>query len=249
MIRRYKGLEELSDAAADEFSRLVHDATATRGSCSVALAGGSTPRRLYEILATPARKGKVQWDRIDFFWGDERAVPADHPGSNFRMAKQALLDELAIRADHIHRIEAEREDRDVAALDYQREIARVLRAPSGGKPPAFDLVLLGMGADGHTASLFPNTEVLGERERWVVGLHVPGLDTERVTMTAPILNAARHLLFMVSGADKASALAAVLEGPHDPMRLPAQLIRPISGASTWFVDEAAAAKLTMRPLP
>ena len=245
MIRRFSNVEELSQAAAEEFCRIACDAIAARGRCTVVLAGGSSPRRLYELLGAESYRRQLEWDRVDFFWGDERAVPPDHQDSNFRMAREALLEPLAISQAHIHRIEAERDDRDAAARDYEDKIARVFGVPEGGAPPAFDLVLLGMGADGHTASLFPNTEALGETRRWVVSHHVPALATNRTTMTPRILNAARYLLFLVAGGDKADALARVLEGPRDPRRLPSQTIQPTSGVLMWFVDGTAAAKLAL----
>lgn len=243
MIRRFSNLEELSRAAAEGFCRIAREAIAARGCCTVVLAGGSTPRRLYELLAAEHYRRRVEWDRVEFFWGDERAVPPDHQDSNFRMAREALLEPLAISQAHIHRIEAERTDRDAAASDYEDEIARVFGVPGGGAPPAFDLVLLGMGTDGHTASLFPNTEALGETRHWVVSHHVPALATDRTTLTPRILNAARYLLFVVAGGDKADALAQVFAGPRDPRRLPSQMIQPTSGVVMWFVDETAVAKL------
>jgi 6-phosphogluconolactonase len=215
-----------------------------RHRCAVVLTGGSTPRRLYELL-TERHRHQVEWDLVEFFWGDERAVPPDHQASNYGMARDILLEPLAIPRAHIHRIEAEREDLDSAALAYESEIAHVLRVPPGGAPPAFDLVLLGMGTDGHTASLFPeDVDASGDARRWVVSHHVPAIAANRVTMTPRILNAARHVLFLVAGADKATALALVLEGVRNPQHLPAQMIEPASGVLLWFVDRAAAAKLT-----
>jgi 6-phosphogluconolactonase len=160
------------------------------------------------------------------------------------MARDLLLEPLAIPSAHIHRIEAERDDLDLAAEDYEREIARVFRVSPSGVPPAFDLVLLGMGADGHTASLFPDTFASGEAARWVVARYVAAIAANRVTMTPRILNASRHVLFLVAGADKATALAMVLEGARNPEHVPAQMIEPSSGVLIWLVDRAAAAKLT-----
>src|SRR5262249_33131240 len=156
--------------------------------------------------------------------------------SNFGMARDALLDPLEIPRDQIHRIDGEREDLDAAARDYQDEIARIFVVPPGAPPPAFDLVLLGMGADGHTASLLPGSSALDESERWVVSQHAPSLGADRVTMTPPVFNAARHVLFLVAGRGKAETLAQVIEGPLDPRRLPAQAIQPAPGDITWFVD-------------
>jgi len=214
-----------------------------QGRCTFVLSGGSTPRRLYELLAAPPQRDQIDWTRVDLFWGDERAVPPDHKDSNFRMANEALLQPLSIPATRIHRMPAERADRDRAAADYQAEIARVFDVPADGVPPAFDLVLLGLGPDGHTASLFPRTAALNETRRWVVSNHVPQLGTDRLTMTRVILNRAACIMFLVAGADKAAALAEVLEGPADAERLPAQLIRPETGRLVWLIDGAAAARL------
>jgi 6-phosphogluconolactonase len=243
-IRQFGDLEELSEAAAGEFCRIACQSLAERRRFTVVLTGGSTPRGLYELLTTDRYRGQVAWDRVEVFWGDERAVPPDHRDSNYGMARAILLEPLAVPGAHVHRIEGERKDLGAAALAYEREIARVFRVLPGGPPPAFDLVLLGMGADGHTASLFPDTDASGETLRWVVSQYVPAIAANRVTMTPPILNAARHVLFLVAGAAKAEALALVLEGVRDPHHLPAQMIEPASGVLMWFVDRAAAAKLT-----
>jgi 6-phosphogluconolactonase len=159
------------------------------------------------------------------------------------MAKATLLDRVPIPADQVHRMQAERDDLDLVAREYEAEIAKTFAVPPGGEPPAFDLILLGLGPDGHTASLFPHTEAVRERSRWAVRNHVPKLNSDRLTLTAPILNRGATVLFLVAGADKAAALQAVLEGPTDPERLPAQLIRPASGNPTWLVDRAAAGLL------
>lgn len=242
-LRQFADLEELSEAAASEFCRIVCQAIAESGRAVVTLSGGSTPRRLYELLATDRYRHRVAWDRVEFFWADERAVPPDRRDSNFSMADDVLLEPLAIPRAHIHRIEGERNDLDAAALAYQREIARVLGVLPDGPPPAFDLVLLGIGVDGHTASLFPGTDVSAESTRWVVPQYAPAIAANRVTMTPRLLNAAQHAMFLVAGTEKADALALVLEGVRDPQRLPAQMIEPTSGVLMWFVDRAAAARL------
>ena len=241
-IRLFADLEELSEAAAGEFCGIACQAIAERGRAVVTLSGGSTPRRLYELLTTDRYRHRVAWDRVEFFWGDERAVPPDHSDSNYRMARHVLLEPLAIPTAHIHRIEGDRNDLDAAALTYEREIARVFGVLPDGPPPAFDLVLLGMGTDGHTASLFPGTDA-GEASRWVVSQYVPAIAANRVTMTPRLLNAARHVMFLVAGTEKADALALVLDGARDPQRLPAQMIEPTSGVLVWFVDRGAAARL------
>lgn len=243
-VRQFDNMEELSRATAEELRNRAAEAIGERGRFTVALAGGSTPRRLYEILSSEPGRGHVRWDRVEFFFGDERAVQPDDERSNFRMASEALLGKLAIPDARVHRIRGEAPNLDAAARGYEDEIAHAFGVPAGGAPPALDLVLLGMGAEGHTASLFPHTSALKETTRWVVAHRVPELGADRVTMTAPLLNAARCVIFLVAGAEKADALRQVLVGPRDPERLPAQLIRPVSGRLLWFVDCAAATRLS-----
>jgi 6-phosphogluconolactonase len=233
----------LAKEAAERCARTAQEAVARAGRFTIALSGGSTPRLLYSLLATEPYATRLPWSKTHVFWGDERAVPPGDPDSNFGMAKATLLDRVPIPADRVHRIEAERPDLNVTTREYEAEIARVFAVPPTGDPPSLDLILLGLGPDGHTASLFPHTEAIRERARWVVPNHVPTLKTVRVTLTAPILNRAATVLFLVTGADKASALQAVLEGPADPDRLPAQLIRPTSGRLIWLADRAAASML------
>lgn len=235
--------DSVSHAAAEDFVELAGEAVRDRGRFSVALAGGSTPRRLYQLLAEPPYREGVRWERVHFFWGDERAVPPDHPDSNYGMAAAALLGNLRLSPKAIHRIRAEEPDREKVAHDYQNEIGRVLGAAPDGPPPMFDLVLLGMGADGHTASLFPYTKALWERGRWVVSHFVPKLNADRFTLTPPILNRAREIRILVTGVDKAPILRAVLQGPRDPEALPVQLVQPEAGRLIWLVDKAAADEL------
>ena len=245
VVRRFADAEAVSRAAAEEFVRRAAEAVQARGRFTVALSGGSTPRRLYQLLASEPYRGQVDWGRVEVFWGDERSVPPDDKESNYRMAREAMLAALALPAGHVHRMEGERTDRDTAAREYQDEIARAFGADPNGEPPAFDLVLLGMGPDGHTASLFPHTAALGETKRWVVVNHVPQHHTDRMTLTYPVLNRAREVLFLVAGPDKAEPLAEVLQGPPDPQRLPSQRVRPADGQLLFFVDRAAAARLTL----
>lgn len=233
----------LAAEAAKRFAEAAEAAVGRAGRFTVALAGGSTPRRLYEALAMEPYRSRVPWDRTHVFWGDERAVPPDHPDSNCGMARTALLVRVPIPPRQVHRMAAERADRDAAAREYEAGIAEVFALPPGGEPPAFDLILLGMGADGHTASLFPGTGATRETRRWVVRNHVPTHNADRLTFTLPILNRARVILFLVSGPDKAQALHDVLEGPPDPERLPAQRIRPSGGRVVWLADGPAAAGL------
>lgn len=241
-LRLFADVQALSEAASQEWVRCSREAIAARGRFTVALSGGSTPKRLYQLLAAEPFRSQVDWSRVEVFWGDERCVSPDHPDSNYRMAREALLMHVPIPAEHIHRIEAERADRDAAAREYEAVLARVFGVAVGAEPPALDLILLGMGPDGHTASLFPHTQALDETKRWVVANHVPQLNTDRLTLTRPILNRGREVLFLVAGDDKAERLAEVLAGPADPKRLPSQSIQP-DGQLVWFVDRAAAARL------
>lgn len=236
--------DAVSHAAAEDFVELAGEAIRDRGRFSVVLAGGSTPRRLYQLLVEPPYREGVLWERVHFFWGDERAVPPDHPESNYGMAVVALLSKLRLPSKAIHRIQAEEPDREKAARDYQNEIGRVLGAAPNGSPPIFDLVLLGMGADGHTASLFPYTKAPWERGRWVVSHFVPKLNADRFTLTPPILNRAREVRILVTGVEKAPVLKAVLQGPRDPEGLPVQFVQPEAGRLIWLVDRAAASELS-----
>jgi 6-phosphogluconolactonase len=227
----------LAEAAADEFVAILREAIATRGVATVALSGGSTPKAMFDVLAARGRDA-LAWEHVDFWWGDERTVPPTHADSNFGMARDRLLAPLAIAEARIHRMEGEREP-EVAAREYERLMREAL-----GTPPVFDLVLLGMGKDGHTASLFPQSRGVSESGAFVLANPVDspltGGPTVRLTLTLPAIGAARHTLFVVGGADKAEALAGVLEGP--PNKYPAQLVR---GADVrWLVDAAAASKLT-----
>ncbi len=233
-VNRVLDLEAVTRAAADDVAAIIRAAVQARGTCRLALAGGSTPRGLYQTLATMP----LPWDRLELWWGDERAVPPEDLASNYRMARVALLDVIGTNTiARVHRIAGER-DPVAAAAAYERELVGGL-----GVPPVLDLVLLGLGPDGHTASLFPGTSALTEAARWVVANPVPQLATTRITMTAPALRAARHIRFLVAGADKAAALAAVLEGARDPGRWPAQLVADAPSDVAWLVDAAAAAQL------
>lgn len=242
MIQRCADAEQVSRTGAEWFVRLCRESITARGRFLVALAGGSTPKRLYQMLAEAPLRDEVDWSRVEVFWGDERSVPPDHSDSNYGMATAALLSRVPIPATQIHRPRAEDPDLAGAASDYENEIARVSGSTIPGPPPAFDLVLLGMGGDGHTASLFPHTSALKEIDCWVVANQVPQLNTWRVTMTYPMLNAARQVIFLVAGADKADRLVEVLEGPPDLERLPSQGVQP-AGQLLWLVDEKAAARL------
>jgi 6-phosphogluconolactonase len=229
-------LEAVSQAAAEHFVHLAQK----QSSFSVALAGGGTPRGVYELLATPPFSEQIPWGRVHVFWGDERCVPPDDPGSNYRMARETLLDRVPLPTDNIHRVHGEL-DPETAAQAYAAE----LRDFFGAQWPVFDLILLGMGDDGHTASLFPGSDALREKTRPVVGVTAQYQDrpARRVTLTPPAINAARHVMFLVVGASKANALQAVLEGPYQPHRLPAQIVQPTDGHLVWLVDGMAAKKV------
>ncbi|MEO8246432.1 MAG: 6-phosphogluconolactonase [Chloroflexota bacterium] len=225
----------VAEATADRLVGLAREAISERGVFRVALSGGGTPKQVYPLLLDRQRLRAVDWSKVEFFWGDERAVPPDHPESNFGVAYQMLIAHLpGVRNDRIHRMPAEAADLDTAALTYESEIRLAFDA-RGDAPPAFDLIWLGMGPDGHTASLFPDSEALDETERWVVGNYAPAQEAWRMTMTYPLINAARDVLFVVTGADKAEKVAAIVAGDHD---LPAG--RVDAARTAWLVDEAAA---------
>lgn len=239
-IRVYDDQNSLMQAAAAYATECYNAAISDHGYFAVALSGGSTPRALFELLAVPENAQHIGWSKVHVFWGDERTVPPDHPDSNYRMAKEALLDFVALPASNVHRISGELEPVRAAA-EYEQTL-RSFFAKRAGKT-RFDLILLGMGDDGHTASLFPDTEALNETERLVVANHVPKLDTWRITLTAPIINAAAHVAFLVAGAGKAAVLKRVLQGPRQPHKLPSQLIQPVDGELVWLLDKAAASEL------
>jgi len=229
-------------AAAELFVKLAAQAASARRLFRVLLAGGTTPKALYTLLASAEYRSRVDWDRSAFFFGDERAVPPDHPQSNYRMANEVLFRPLGIAESSIHRMKAEAEDLNAAAAAYEG----VLRA-SFGAFPRFDLVLLGMGSDGHTASLFPRSPVLEEQSRWVAPvLDAPKAPPRRLTVTLPVLNAGHQVLFMVAGRQKAPALREVLEGTAPPEQYPAKCIQPGPERLFWLVDEAAGAELQGR---
>lgn len=236
-IRRFPNKDALSKAVAEHFVKLAERGTRSHGRFAVALAGGSTPEGAYRLLAT-TYKTKVKWQQVHVFWGDERTVPPDHQDSNYRMALDAFLSAVPIPAGQIYRMRGEL-DPEEAAEDYNTRLQKFF----GGVGPRFDLVILGMGDDGHTASLFPHTSALEEHEAWVVANHVPQQQTTRITLTVPAINAAAEVLFMVAGEAKADALQAVLRGERQPAVYPAQLIAPSDGTLLWMVDQAAAAEI------
>jgi 6-phosphogluconolactonase len=234
----------LARAAAEEFARGAAEAVAASGSFSVALAGGSTPRGLYALLArddAPYR-AKVPWERARVFFGDERPVPPDHPDSNYRMARETLLTRVPVPETGVYRMRGEAPDAGTAAGEYESLLRSAFRL-ARDQPPPFDLVVLGMGRDGHTASIFPGSDVVHETSRLAAAPWVQTLGTRRITLTPVALNGARLAIFLVSGAEKAGTLRAVLQGEHRPDLLPAQAIRPAGGEPLWIVDRPAAALL------
>jgi len=239
-VRIFADPAGLMRAAADEIAQAARRAVDERGRFAWALAGGSTPRDLYRLLARDPYRGRLPWNAIHFFWGDERHVPPDHPDSNFRMAREAMLDAVPVPPDNIHRVRAEEPDAQRAAAEYEATL-RAFFDLAAGEWPRFDLIQLGLGKDGHTASLFPGGDAVHERERLVVAPWVEAQQTFRVTLTPPVLNHAHRAMFLVSGDEKAEALRAVLEGPREPERFPAQIVE---GDRLWMVDRSAARLLT-----
>lgn len=239
MMELFADLESLSRAAAALFARTARQAVDSRGRFSVLVSGGETPRRTYELLAEDPYRLGLPWDRIHLFFGDERCVPAGDPRSNARMLRRALLDKVPLSERQIYTIACESDPHEAA-----RAYETVLRDFFDGELPVFDLAMLGLGDDGHTASLFPCSPVLAEQERWTAVGRRAGEDFRRVTLTAPLLNRSDLVLFLVAGEGKSRILKKLLEGPFDPDLIPAQLIKPLEGELVWYVDRAAAALLS-----
>jgi len=234
-LRILPDAEALAGAVAEAFAET---AAATAGPVRVALAGGRTPRGAYARLAAPPLRDRVPWSRLHVFFGDERTVPPDHPDSNYGMAREALLDRVPLDPRRVHRMHGEDADPEAAAARYAEEIARAFAVPPDGPPPAFELVLLGLGDDGHTASLFPESPALSEERRWVASAPGPAPDHTRITLTPPLLRRAARMWFLVSGAGKAEALRW-LRGDAAPPP-PARLVLPDAGELLFFADRAAA---------
>ena len=226
---------ELAREAARRFAELAVAFTSDAGRFTVALSGGSTPKAMFQILAEKPFADSLPWRSIYFFWGDERCVPPDHAESNYRMANETLLSKVPVPRENIFRIPAENEDHERAAAIY----SETLQAFFADEQPGLDLVFLGMGADGHTASLFPGTTALCADGGGAAANYVDKLQSWRITLTADAINRARNVIFLVAGADKAPALKEVIEGPRNPKQYPSQLIMPSHGALLWMVDEAA----------
>jgi 6-phosphogluconolactonase len=233
----------LARRAAQYFSEMVNEAVADQNWASIAISGGSTPKAAFQLLADSSQswRDRTPWDKLNLYWVDERTVPPDHPDSNFRMTREALLDHVPMNWEQVHRMEGEL-DPEIAAARYEAELRNGFRL-EGAESPRFDLISLGMGPDGHTASLFPHTDAIHEMSRLVTANNVPQLDTRRITLTWPVINHARSVFFLIAGADKADRVREVFMGPHDPERLPSQLIWPSSGILTLFLDMAAAIHL------
>jgi 6-phosphogluconolactonase len=239
MIHVFNASSEASHATAGLLVQSAQEAVLRTGRFTVALTGGSSPAQLYKLLAGEPYRNEVPWGQTYVFWGDERAVPYHDDRNNARMAFSLLLDHVPVPREHIHRMLGEVQP-EASAQQYEE----ILRAHFAGKPPQFDLILLGMGDDGHTASLFPGTDVVHEKERLVKELFLQQQNMFRITLTAPLINQARQIAFQVFGSGKAATLKKVLEGPYQPDHLPSQLIKPVAGELHWFLDEAAAAELT-----
>ena len=245
-IHIVENAEAVSRTAAEMMVSLALKKVKSKISFTVALSGGSTPKNMFAILANDAAlRSQMPWDRVHFFWGDERHVPPDHTDSNYRMTNEAMLSRVPVPPENIHRIRAENPDAGKAADDYEQELRGFFKLEAEQLPP-FDCVFLGMGPDGHTASLFPGTKALDERQRLVVSNWVDKFQSYRITMTTPVLNNADIVIFLVSGEEKAEPLREVLEGEKQTDMFPAQLIKPTHGKLLWLVDQAAARQLRER---
>ncbi len=242
-VQILKDDKTVARAAAEIFVNLAPAPNEKPRPFRAVLAGGTTPRALYGLLSSPEYRGRVAWNHVEFFFGDERAVPPDHPDSNYAAASERLFRPLGISAARIHRMKAENADLEAAAADYEKELRSAF---DGAGMPRFELILLGMGQDGHTASLFPGSSALAEGRRWVVPVtDAPKPPPCRLTLTIPVLNAARLVVFMAAGSDKAPAVREALQGNAPPDQCPARHIRPGPERLAWLVDEAAAAGLSM----
>ena len=230
----------LARRAACHLVEMISEAAEANGLARIAISGGSSPKAAFQLLADPSERylHRMPWEKLELFWVDERTVPPDHHDSNYRMTREALLDHVPLPASQVHRMEGELEP-EAAASRYESEIRNAFRL-EGAETPRFDLISLGMGPDGHTASLFPHTTAIHEMSRLVTANHVPQMDTWRITLTWPVINQARSIFFLIAGADKTERVHEVFMGPRDPERLPSQLIWPSSGILTLFLDKAAA---------
>jgi 6-phosphogluconolactonase len=233
----------LARRAAQQFVEVAEQAAAARGRARIAISGGSTPKAAFQLLADPGQGWfkQMPWDKLELFWVDERTVPPDNADSNYRMTKEAMLDHVPLKPEQVHRMEGELEP-EVAAARYESLLRNSFRL-EGAESPRFDLIGLGMGDDGHTASLFPHTQAIHEMGRLVTANQVPQKDTWRITLTWPVINQGSSVFFLIGGKNKAELVKEVFMGPRDPERLPSQLIRPASGILTLILDKDAAALL------
>ena len=239
--------EEITKQAADAFTEAVLKAVAARSIARVAVSGGSTPKAVFELLASEPYLSKIPWNQLQLFWVDERCVPPTHDESNYRMTKESMLDKVPLSAENIHRMEGEL-DPEEAASHYEATLRNAFRL-EGAQTPTFDLIWLGLGPDGHTASLFPHTEGLEDMSHLVIANHVPQKNTWRITLTWPVIIEGREVAFLIEGEEKAEMVRTVWAGTYDPENWPAQLIRPASGKLTLMLDSAAAAHLPGPPAP
>lgn len=243
-IKVTQDIYKLARAAAEYFVTLSQEMILEKGYFTAVLSGGSTPENLYSLLATDTYSARVEWDKTYLFWGDERCVPPDALDSNFRLVRDHLLNNISIPAENVFRLHGEMPPEE-AAEAYQADLEGFFKAHDLAFP-RFDLVFLGLGDDGHTASLFPKTEVLQIEDEWVTAHYVDALHAWRLTLTAPVFNAARNVMFYISGERKAQIVKQVIEGERDPERYPAQLIQPKEGRLIWLMDQPAATLLTVR---
>lgn len=241
-LRKLTTPQDLFQAAAEEVIHAAKESVTARGRFTIALSGGSTPRGLYTLIAANA-SGSLPWNQMFFFFSDERHVPPDNADSNFRMANESLLSKVPIPPGNIFRVPTENPDALAVAEAYDKTVRSFFASPAG-ELPCFDLILLGMGPDGHTASLFPETSALQEKSRLVVANWVEKLSTHRITFTLPLINAARRVLFLVSGIDKAPALHEVFDGKEPGEKYPSKLVHPANGKLIWLADRAAASELS-----
>jgi 6-phosphogluconolactonase len=233
----------LARRAAEYFVEMAEQSVAKHGRARIAISGGSTPKAAFQLLADPAQplRKRMPWEQLELYWVDERTVPPDHAESNYRMTREAMLDHVPLKPEQVHRMEGELEP-EAAAARYESMLRNTFRL-EGAESPRFDLISLGMGDDGHTASLFPHTEGIHEMGRLVMANQVPQKDTWRITLTWPVINQGSSVFFLIGGKNKAELVKEVFMGPRDPERLPSQLIWPASGILTLFLDKAAAAHL------
>lgn len=229
---------ELNWKAAERFIQRGNEAAARSGCFTVALSGGSTPKALYSLLATPAFADRIPWPKVHLFWGDERCVPPDHPDSNYRMVRESLLSKISIASENVHRMAGEKEPK-LAAVEYENEL-KIFFQSSEGEPPRFDLILLGLGEDGHMASLFPGSEALKETKRLVAANFVENMNAYRLTLTLPVLNHAANVFFLVAGKSKAAIVQKLFELGSGIENLPAARVRPVQGSLSWFITRDAA---------